>query len=358
MPQIVIKEGPKEIDRRHFNFNDDVEIISIGRNSLNHIPLPDSPIKPKVSEYHAAIIKNKQDKYFVRDLGSTNGIKVNGSMTCRSLLKDGDRIQIGDFLLEFKESSEIKKERKIRLLTKKEEKELFKQTLTTDTLINAETVYDTTYMPHEELQKLLSDLPYHYKKSLKDIYKLVKSTTDIQICLDSAVNAIFTILNIENGYMASIGEDGELKETIIKGFETESYLPLPPSMERRVFREGKIFCSEANKIVGIPLRKENDIFGLIYLEKEARFSNEEIDFLLLIDDYFFKHMNKPREKIEIEYDEHIPHPEMFAWKAKIVGNKKTLEKTKKDIDTVADSNINVLILGDPRTGKQLIYITT
>src|SRR5512142_2984793 len=68
--------------------------ISIGRKEGNTIRLTER----NVSRRHAKLVK-QNSSVFIEDLGSYNGIKVNGS---KIAVAEGDRIQIGDYLLALK----------------------------------------------------------------------------------------------------------------------------------------------------------------------------------------------------------------------------------------------------------------
>ena len=54
--------------------------------------------EPTMSRAHAAIGYDGQG-FFVQDLGSTNGTRVNGSRERKTSLKTGDDIQLGKLLL-------------------------------------------------------------------------------------------------------------------------------------------------------------------------------------------------------------------------------------------------------------------
>jgi pSer/pThr/pTyr-binding forkhead associated (FHA) protein len=54
--------------------------------------------EPTMSRAHAAIGYDG-DRFFVQDLGSTNGTRVNGSPEQKASLKDGDDVQLGKLLL-------------------------------------------------------------------------------------------------------------------------------------------------------------------------------------------------------------------------------------------------------------------
>lgn len=77
----------------------DAPIITIGRRSGNDIALLDL----EVSRQHARI-DFVSSTYFVSDLGSTNGTRVNGRpVKGRQALRDGDVIELGSQRLRFRE---------------------------------------------------------------------------------------------------------------------------------------------------------------------------------------------------------------------------------------------------------------
>ncbi|HOJ77299.1 MAG TPA: FHA domain-containing protein [Bacillota bacterium] len=72
--------------------------LKIGRKSDNHIYLRD----PKVSRYHA-LLKLKGSKWYIKDLQSTNGTRVNNQkIVGEKELAPGVQITIGDTIIEIK----------------------------------------------------------------------------------------------------------------------------------------------------------------------------------------------------------------------------------------------------------------
>jgi MYXO-CTERM domain-containing protein len=68
----------------------------IGRGPDNDIRVsPDVPGAASVSRRHAQIRREDAD-FVVEDLGSKNGIRVNGLSTQRNLLRDGYRVAFGE----------------------------------------------------------------------------------------------------------------------------------------------------------------------------------------------------------------------------------------------------------------------
>lgn len=78
-------------------------ITTIGRDLDNDIQLPSE----HVSRHHARIC-NLSESCAIEDMGSTNGVLVNGELQTSCLLKDGDKIQIGKeiFLFEITKHDE------------------------------------------------------------------------------------------------------------------------------------------------------------------------------------------------------------------------------------------------------------
>jgi hypothetical protein len=73
--------------------------VLIGRSPESTVKLTDST----VSRSHAQIVRDG-DAWFLRDLGSSNGTKVNGTAIADHMLEDGDEIRVGAVTLRFEMS--------------------------------------------------------------------------------------------------------------------------------------------------------------------------------------------------------------------------------------------------------------
>jgi len=76
------------------------DIVSIGRSTINDIPISD----PRVSRHHARL-HQAAGGIEIEDLGSTNGTRVNGQIVQRISLAPGDVIEIGGTTLRFGDPS-------------------------------------------------------------------------------------------------------------------------------------------------------------------------------------------------------------------------------------------------------------
>ncbi len=91
-PSLAIKKGPSA----GAEFLVEKEEITIGRDPASDIFLNDIT----VSRRHARIYFEKAEAY-IEDLGSLNGIYVDGKRVDKAKLKPGSEIQIGKFKLVF-----------------------------------------------------------------------------------------------------------------------------------------------------------------------------------------------------------------------------------------------------------------
>ena len=71
-------------------------ISSVGRESDNDIQL----MSESVSRHHAQIV-NLPNVCEVEDLGSTNGTLLNGEVVSKEVVRHGDEIRMGEFILRF-----------------------------------------------------------------------------------------------------------------------------------------------------------------------------------------------------------------------------------------------------------------
>ena len=70
--------------------------VSLGRETDNDVTIEVGG----ASRYHAKLIKHDDDVWYLKDLGSTNGCKVNAKLIKEEReLKNGDIIALGDQIL-------------------------------------------------------------------------------------------------------------------------------------------------------------------------------------------------------------------------------------------------------------------
>src|SRR5437660_6379895 len=89
-PQLIpLNEGPSIVL--------DKPVLLVGRHQECDIQLPSR----KISRRHCCIAQVK-DYLVVRDLASTNGIRINGVRVLEGCLRPGDELAIGNFRYQFR----------------------------------------------------------------------------------------------------------------------------------------------------------------------------------------------------------------------------------------------------------------
>jgi pSer/pThr/pTyr-binding forkhead associated (FHA) protein len=92
MDKIIILQDGKVLNEVEL----DKQQIVIGRDEKNVICLSDI----SVSRRHA-LLTCALDEYFIEDLGSTNGTLLNDRPISKHMLKNGDQIRVGEYVLSF-----------------------------------------------------------------------------------------------------------------------------------------------------------------------------------------------------------------------------------------------------------------
>lgn len=101
----------RQVDRKRL-IPIDRAVILVGRSAECDVVITTSQ---KISRQHCCLVQSDQS-YFVRDLGSMNGVWLNGEKVNREAeMKAGDRLCIGD--VEFKLFTNVKVESKKQLRT-------------------------------------------------------------------------------------------------------------------------------------------------------------------------------------------------------------------------------------------------
>jgi len=95
-----VLEGPYR--GREFSF-DHHDTFLIGRSDNAHLYLPDD----RFFSRHHCLLEISPPRCFLRDLGSTNGTFVNGQKVSEVFLRNGDRIQGGQTVLEVQVVSDV-----------------------------------------------------------------------------------------------------------------------------------------------------------------------------------------------------------------------------------------------------------
>jgi|GEM_PF-3349952 len=95
-PLLVVTDGPRRLAGQRLKLPPAAELV-LGRGADCHLRIAD----PAVSRRHAAIRRDAEDRCHLHDLGSVNGLFVNGEQILEVVLEDGDEIRLGTLSLTF-----------------------------------------------------------------------------------------------------------------------------------------------------------------------------------------------------------------------------------------------------------------
>jgi len=184
-----------EVDGQPRTFSAKEEVASIGRATDNDIVLNDF----SVSRRHAYLKKEDGD-WVLYDNGSTNGVRVNDETVPRAVVKDGDEVVIGTFVLRFKDEPTVGKHRD-RLID------------STSTCIRPIAEFNQDFgldrapaiAPDStaDRKRVVLDVAYKNKvfEILVQVAKTLISLDDLETVLDKVMDLIFEYLPVDRGFL-------------------------------------------------------------------------------------------------------------------------------------------------------------
>ena len=193
-----------EVDGQPRTFSAKEEVASIGRATDNDIVLNDF----SVSRRHAYLKKEDGD-WVLYDNGSTNGVRVNDETVPRAVVKDGDEVVIGTFVLRFKDEPTVGKHRD-RLID------------STSTCIRPIAEFNQDFgldrapaiAPDStaDRKRVVLDVAYKNKvfEILVQVAKALISADDLETVLDKVMDLIFEFLAVDRGFLL-LEEKGALQ---------------------------------------------------------------------------------------------------------------------------------------------------
>jgi len=210
--------------------------ITLGRKDENEIVIPEG----QVSRVHSKITK-KEDGYYVADMGSYNGTKVNGEPIKEALLNEGDVIRISKTTLVFSESKKRAKQKPAAdgLSLKNNEEAWMQQVVSS--VSNMKVCQDSasllaTLVPQPktiakeiatpQFQDDVSALERTNKVLyvLYEVSRQLNALQEFEELLDKIMELIFKVIDADYGYLFLIGEGGaeDLLPVVIKSKDNKT----------------------------------------------------------------------------------------------------------------------------------------
>jgi adenylate cyclase len=295
------------------------KIFTIGRKDDNDLILSDT----SASRQHAEIKKTKEG-YFLTDLGSYNGTKVNGKLTQSVLLKHEDKITIGltSLILRFEKKDVASQEGSLVLTTdsdyENEHKEVLKSLSQSSVIDSKELLVSLGSMkspkeaaisaPPEETQTELE----RRNKVLFVLYEISRQLNtihDFKELLKIIMDLIFMVINADYGFLVLIGDEtedqlipmvvkyrdnrekdsGKLKasQTLIhKVIHDKVAILTSNAMTDSRFNGAKsLFIQKIKSAICVPLWRKDKIIGVIQLDSirfDNQFTQDDLELLKAI----------------------------------------------------------------------------
>ena len=320
--------------------------VVIGRDQTNQLVLNDR----SASRRHAAI-RRTEEGFTIVDLGSHNGTVVNDLRRQEHLLKQADRIQLGNSHFLFLQGND----------------------LSTADEVNLD---DGAVVTISRVQVKLRDALYSLARdfgALIDISSRINSARSLTELQRLLLEAIFEVIPAQRGAVLLLEENGATPHSVfaLNRLADQPSVTISSEVMQQVFKEGVSVMSNeilqnaeadsanrasATALMCVPLQVFSKNTGVIYLdttEAGASFKESELKLLTVIAGFVagsianVQHMEwleSDRERlqsaIEIEHN--------------MIGTSAAMERVYRFIAKVAPADSTVLIRGESGTGKELV----
>jgi adenylate cyclase len=314
MPRLVIERTGQQ--QQVFELPQDRPIY-IGRAESNDLVLRET----SVSRRHAMISPSAEGQWRVKDLGSANGVFLNGAMIQDSPLKDNDVMGVGEYSLRFEslESQMLLTQAASKLpprltmvMSLKDAKAMLDIGVPGKTagpaasgeIPQAKVIpsVDATSMESRvktlEHENRLLTLLYQVSRALGDL-------TTVDEVVDHVLDLVLQVEGVERGYAMLLDDKGGFLPAVIryrKELRTGSgqvpqmilsqkiigevmkggdpLLVQDPRMDPRLGSSKSIALSRMQSAMCAPLKGGNRVFGLLYVDnlvKRGMFSKEDLN---------------------------------------------------------------------------------
>src|SRR5215475_12548023 len=291
MPSFIVQTS-----NRNYTFDIDKPEIGIGRELKNDLILDD----PRVSRYHAVAHKTEEG-VTLRDLGSGNGVFVNGQRIAPNVdikLTENTQVKLGSCTLTFQDVDPLRTQEAQELL-----REVIKKPpsdmLTTSVLSSHTKPEDVSALIyHQELEKKERILRLFYELSLK-----LSSVFSLDEIYQQAFEILFSVTPVSRCFIFRKNEQGEFEEAATRtrdSSDTGKMLPISQTIFAKVagervavlledaqhsgpeFSSKSIVANHVQSIMAAPIIGPRGLLGIIYADRYdvlESFDADDLDLL-------------------------------------------------------------------------------
>src|SRR5438270_5534807 len=295
--------------------------MSIGRTEGNDLVLN----HPSVSRKHARF-EPRADAWWIVDLKSTNGVKVNGALVTESRVVQGDKISIGSVQLELKPQPSVNFSNE----------SMFDNP--SGTVIRRISDFNSEFgLDLAEAQKPISRIPSEpglkpvevsrekIFQVLVQVAKALLESDDLNSLLNTVMDMIFKYLPVERGLILLFDEEGQPVPKLRRFLEASEARDIPISrtilkmvaqqqvalMTSNALEDARLLGGKSIAIHGIrsamcvPLWNRNRVIGAVQVDSPihiGRFTEEDLDLLTALANFAAVAIERAQlaEKVEQE----------------------------------------------------------
>jgi len=341
--------------------------VTIGRSDANQVIVPD----PKCSRHHCELFP-VAEQWKLRDLGSRNGVSVDGVRVRDDVMLEFDqKIEIGEVQLSL-----------VHELTPEQEKPLG---LSGSDFVITERKSGTLF----DRSRGVTELPGNTQPFI-DLIQLGREMNDTSSTEELAGLVLERLAEATSAEFGAVllfppnardRQPGSLKETAIhraQGNKGEGY---SDSLSTQVLdsqqavlaqdvhdhtslaRQDSVQQMRAVSAICAPIRKQGELLGLLHLYSSVvsePLTPDHLEFALAVADQMGtllpsiqRHESVIQERDQLE-SERSDLREQLQIETELIGDSDALEKVKRTIGRVATTDATVLIRGESGVGKELV----
>ncbi|MCB9650072.1 MAG: sigma 54-interacting transcriptional regulator [Deltaproteobacteria bacterium] len=331
-------------------------VTSLGRGPQNDVRIAHDSVK----ERHAHVLKDRRGYRIFATEGAS--LIVNGKRRPECALSDGDRIQLGEVLLVYRDQELMAEE-----ITDAQMESPLLAARREDLEKSSREGSITESVPLEAFKKL-----YRFSAKLSqspDLHTMKVNLVDAVIDLAGGDSA-FLLVTQGDGFEIDVGrsrnrtdlprEEARLSDSIVQDvLRRRGPVLISDAMEDSVFAESRsVMNYKLRSVVAVPIVLGEEILGVLYLacdQRASAFSRDYLDVLMVFAAQAGLLVKNATLVTQLRQDNQALKEELDARTfGEIVGGSSSMQGIFKAVSRFAPTDISVLITGETGTGKELI----
>jgi adenylate cyclase len=248
---------------------------TIGRHPDNSIQILDRI----VSKEHCQVLRTREGRFLLRDLGSLNGTYVSGQRVGEQVLLDGDEILLGSTRLTFAEAASE---------DEKLEKVTIGGVVSVDSHIRQKIEAEATFLKEKELvdEKVLRR-DYEKLRISHELSRAIVGVLDLEQLLPKILDKAFEILPADRGVILLVDHEGTLVPKYVKTKKDETeqirlsnsiinevvqhkraVLSSDATMDSRFSGAHSIIMQGIRSTMCVPLLHGGELLGIMHLDSQ------------------------------------------------------------------------------------------